>query len=52
MQVKNFSPKRIPTDPGVYLMKDASGEVLYIGKAKNLRNRIITYFQNKNKIFD
>lgn len=47
MQVKNFSPKRIPTDPGVYLMKDASGEVLYIGKAKNLRNRIITYFQKQ-----
>ncbi|VVT43057.1 UvrABC system protein C [Chlamydia avium] len=47
MQVKNFSPQSIPTAPGVYLMKDASGEILYIGKAKNLRNRILTYFQKQ-----
>jgi excinuclease ABC subunit C len=33
------------TSPGVYLMKDARGEVLYIGKAKSLRNRLQTYFQ-------
>ncbi|MDF2576972.1 MAG: uvrC [Chlamydiales bacterium] len=33
-----------PTQPGVYLMKDAAGEVLYIGKAKNLRVRIKQYF--------
>lgn len=31
--------------PGVYLMKNADGEILYVGKAKNLRNRIATYFQ-------
>ncbi|WP_348663148.1 excinuclease ABC subunit UvrC [Chlamydia vaughanii] len=47
MRVKDFSPKLIPTSPGVYLMKDAAGEVLYIGKAKNLRNRIATYFQKQ-----
>ncbi|MBS1961203.1 MAG: excinuclease ABC subunit UvrC [Bdellovibrionales bacterium] len=34
-----------PTDPGVYLMRDASGAILYIGKAKNLKNRLVTYFQ-------
>lgn len=34
------------TAPGVYLMKDISGVVLYIGKAKNLRNRLLSYFQS------
>jgi excinuclease ABC subunit C len=37
--------KEIPTSPGVYLHKDAAGKVLYIGKAKNLRNRVRSYFQ-------
>ncbi|HJT77101.1 MAG TPA: excinuclease ABC subunit UvrC [Gemmataceae bacterium] len=36
--------KQFPTTPGVYLMKDAQGRVIYIGKAKNLRNRAATYF--------
>ena len=31
--------------PGVYLMKNSEGTILYIGKAKNLRNRLLTYFQ-------
>ena len=31
--------------PGVYLMKDSTGLVLYVGKAKNLKNRLVTYFQ-------
>jgi len=34
----------VPTSPGVYLMKDASGSVIYVGKAKNLRNRLRSYF--------
>ncbi len=34
----------VPTNPGVYLMKDASGSVIYVGKAKNLRNRLRSYF--------
>ncbi len=37
--------KEFPTTPGVYLMKDADGRVLYIGKAKNLRGRAGSYFQ-------
>lgn len=36
---------RIPTDPGVYLMKDAAGRVIYVGKAKNLRARVRQYFR-------
>ncbi len=35
----------LPTDPGVYLMRDRSGTVIYVGKAKNLRSRVRSYFQ-------
>lgn len=34
----------IPTDPGVYRFRDAAGRVLYVGKAKNLRQRLSNYF--------
>lgn len=34
----------VPTSPGVYLMKDTSGSVIYVGKAKNLRSRLRSYF--------
>ena len=36
--------RQFPPEPGVYLMKDAQGRVLYVGKAKNLRNRACHYF--------
>ncbi len=36
--------KSFPTSPGVYLMKDRAGVVIYVGKAKNLRNRASSYF--------
>ena len=36
----------LPDKPGVYLMKDAGGKIIYIGKAKILRNRVRTYFAN------
>jgi len=39
-KIKNF-----PTGPGLYFMKDAGDKVLYIGKAKNLRSRVASYFQ-------
>jgi excinuclease ABC subunit C len=37
--------KSIPPGPGVYLYKDASGQTIYVGKAKSLKNRVRTYFQ-------
>ncbi len=36
--------RHLPTRPGVYLMKDASGEIIYVGKAKSLRSRVRSYF--------
>lgn len=37
--------KHLPTQPGVYQHKDADGTVIYVGKAKNLRSRVRSYFQ-------
>lgn len=37
---------QFPREPGVYQMKDAAGEVLYVGKAKNLRARVRSYLQS------
>lgn len=39
------APGTIPTQPGVYRFSDAHGQVIYVGKAKNLRNRLNSYFQ-------
>ena len=45
--------RTLPTRPGVYLYKNADGEVIYVGKAKNLRARVRSYFleanQNQNR---
>jgi excinuclease ABC subunit C len=40
----------LPTGPGVYQHKDAEGTVLYVGKAKNLRNRVRQYFQKSRAV--
>jgi len=47
--VKNLEEKlaSLPAEPGVYLMKGAKGEVIYVGKAANLRNRVRSYFQDR-----
>ena len=39
--------KQIPTHPGVYQFFNLDGKIIYIGKAKNLRNRVRSYFQSK-----
>ena len=39
----------LPKEPGVYLMKDARGEIIYIGKAKSLKNRVSSYFRSVEK---
>ena len=38
--------KNLPVSPGVYLHKDEAGKIIYVGKAKNLRNRVRSYFQS------
>ncbi|MEE9543392.1 MAG: GIY-YIG nuclease family protein, partial [Thermodesulfobacteriota bacterium] len=44
--------KRLPTLPGVYLLKSGKGDILYIGKAKDLKNRVRSYFQPSTKKSD
>jgi len=39
-------PGEIPVDPGVYRFRDAAGRVIYVGKAKSLRSRLSSYFQD------
>lgn len=47
MSTKVKSPKNLPKKPGVYIMRDANDEIIYIGKAKNLINRVRSYFREK-----
>lgn len=44
MSIEN-TLKNLPDDPGIYIMRDISRHVLYVGKAKNLKNRVRSYFQ-------
>jgi excinuclease ABC subunit C len=50
----SFRPKtsEIPTNPGVYRFIDDSGRVLYVGKAKNLRSRLTSYFGTFEKLHE
>ncbi|GAB77210.1 Excinuclease ABC subunit C [Austwickia chelonae] len=43
-------PGEIPTDPGVYRFRDDNGQVIYVGKAKNLRARLSSYFQDLTRL--
>ena len=40
--------KNLPELPGVYIMRDIDGTIIYVGKAKNLKNRVKSYFQNRD----
>ena len=40
---------RLPLLPGVYLMKDSSGKIIYVGKSKALKNRVISYFSDLDR---
>jgi excinuclease ABC subunit C len=42
----DFKSSDIPTNPGVYIYRNEEGEILYVGKAKNLRARVKSYFAN------
>ena len=45
----DISKITIPSQSGIYIMKDKTGKIIYIGKAKNLRNRVRSYFlKNQN----
>lgn len=41
--------KKLPKNPGVYLMKDKNDNIIYVGKAVNLKNRVSSYFRKTNK---
>lgn len=42
--------KEWPTQPGIYIMRDVQGRILYVGKAKNIKNRIRSYFQEPERL--
>ena len=41
--------RQLPLEPGVYRMRDKSGKIIYVGKAKALRNRVSSYFRSVEK---
>lgn len=47
MSTKVKSADELPTKPGIYIMKNADEKIIYIGKAKNLKNRVKSYFKEK-----
>ena len=50
LTTKEIQLDSVPTTSGVYLMKNIKDEIIYVGKAKNLRKRLASYFQKKDHI--
>ncbi|MDE2018982.1 MAG: UvrB/UvrC motif-containing protein [Patescibacteria group bacterium] len=48
--MKRKDYKKLPETPGVYLMKDTGGKILYVGKAGNLRRRVSSYFERPHDV--
>lgn len=48
MPIATLKEKRLPREPGVYLMKGRSGDIIYIGKAKDLSKRVTSYFVKRD----
>ena len=47
-EILNTKLKNLPTSSGVYVMRDKNGNVIYVGKAKNLKNRVSSYFRKNS----
>src|SRR3989339_828951 len=47
--MKKINLSKIPSNPGCYLFKDNLNSIIYVGKAKNLKKRVKSYFQNKEQ---
>ncbi|MGF1540313.1 MAG: excinuclease ABC subunit UvrC [Pleurocapsa sp.] len=51
-EILEASLQEIPAEPGVYLMRNSSGDILYIGKSKKLRSRVRSYFRDTRQLSD
>ena len=49
MSVIETKLKNVPSKPGVYLYHDQDGTIIYVGKAKSLKNRVRSYFSGKSQ---
>ena len=47
---QSYRPTNLPSDPGVYRFFDKNEKVIYVGKAKNIKNRLNSYFGNNLQI--
>src|SRR6188768_1143093 len=50
LEILSAKAKGLPKAPGVYLMKDAKGRVIYVGKSASLRDRVGSYFLPSTKL--